>query len=212
MADSIVGAAGYTGQERRSRSGTGPRLVAVGWTRWPAPRVPSTHAAHAACPFVTNDEARARCRRHDLCLSHEAAAAIELRPRCRRRPLGRPSLAGRLAYERGTASPIRARRARRLGLRAAELVAESGRWSRTGCYGDPCSRSPVEGRDRARLRRRRRLSGMTGAGAPEGSRMPARCSRTCAVSRRAHQQHVPEITQLLGFPVSFTPTSCPCAV
>ena len=85
MADvSIVGAAGYTGQETLDRVLGHPssRLVAAGsdsLAGQPAGRARSTARRRQRCrSFVTNDEALA----HEadvtiLCLSHEAAAAIE---------------------------------------------------------------------------------------------------------------------------------------
>ncbi len=87
MADvSIVGAAGYTGQETLDRVLGHPqlRLVAVGSDSLAgrAASVLDPRLAGAAIPaFVTNEEALA----HEadvtiVCLSHEAAAAIDVPP------------------------------------------------------------------------------------------------------------------------------------
>ena len=129
MADvSIVGAAGYTGQETLDRVLGHPqlRLVAVGSDSLAGQA--ATRARPAArtgrpCPsFVTNEEALA----HEadvtiVCLSHEAAAAIDVPPTGVVVDLsGAHRLRDASGYEEwyGFTHP-HARRPRRLGLRPA---------------------------------------------------------------------------------------------
>ena len=85
MADvSIVGAAGYTGQETLDRVLGHPelRLVAVGSDSLagePGSALDPRLAARRVPPFVTNEEALAHGADVTfLCLSHEAAAAIDV--------------------------------------------------------------------------------------------------------------------------------------
>ena len=99
---SIVGAAGYTGQETLDRvlGHPGLELAAVGsdsLAGQPASALDPRSPATAMPDFVPNAEALA----HEtdvtiLCLSHGASATIEELPTGRRRrPLGRASAEGR---------------------------------------------------------------------------------------------------------------------
>ena len=167
--------------------------------------------------FVTNEEALAHGADVTiLCLSHEAAAAIDASGRgCRRRSLRRaPAARCGLVRAPGTGSRIRSRRALAdwsYGL--PELVAAPGRLiANPGCYAtaallalaplkdaiDPDS-VVVDG-----------LSGMTGAGRTlKDSTHAGAVLENVAPYRVGRHQHVPEITQLLGFPVSLTPHLLP---
>ena len=223
MADvSIVGAAGYTGQETLDRVLGHPslRLVAVGsdsLAGQPGGALDPRLAQAAMPSFVTNDEALA----HDadvtiLCLSHEAAAAIE------------PPATGVVvdlsgAHRLRDASALRglvrlhppaSRRARRLGLRADRARRRVGaprREPRVLRDRDPARARAAEGRDRARLRRRRRALRDDGSGPhAEGSpRMPAPCSRT---SRRIGSAPISMCPRSRSCSASRSPsrrTSCP---
>ena len=124
MADvSIVGAAGYTGQETLDRVLGHPdlRLVAVGSDSLAGqpggaldPRL-----AHAAMPsFVTNAEALAQGADVTiLCLSHEAAAAIERSGRRESSSTSRAPIASATPRPTrpGTASLTRGRKASATG-------------------------------------------------------------------------------------------------
>ena len=223
MADvSIVGAAGYTGQETLDRVLGHPQLRArrgrLGLARGPGRRARSTRGSQGRPmpAFVTNEEALA----HEadvtiVCLSHEAAAAIDVpADGCRRRSLGRAPAARRRRL-RGVVR-LRApasRAARRLGLRAAGARRRDGpAVANPGCYAtatllalapirdaiDPGS-VVVDG-----------LSGMTGAGrTPKDSSHAGAVLENVSPYRVGTHQHVPEIAQLLGFPVSFTPHLLP---
>src|SRR6187200_2748683 len=222
MADvSIVGAAGYTGQETLDRvlGHPGLRLVAVGSDSLAGqpggaldPRL-----AHAALPaLVTNEEALAHGADVTiLCLSHEAAAAIEAPASGVVVDLsGAHRLRDAASYEAwyGFTHP----RPGDLGdwvYGLTELVSESGRLiANPGCYAtatllalaplkdaiDPGS-VVVDG-----------LSGMTGAGRTlKASTHAGAVLENVAPYKVGAHQHVPEITQLLGFPVSFTPHLLP---
>ena len=162
MADvSIVGAAGYTGQETLDRvlghPEPAPRRGRLRLARRAAgKRARPTPRPGAMPAFVTNDEALAHGADVTiLCLSHEAAAAIEAAcRRRRRRPLRRPPAAGRLLV-RGLVrlhAPA-SRRPRRLGLRADRArrrVGAPDRESRVLRDGDPARARAAEGCDRAR--------------------------------------------------------------
>ena len=224
MADvSIVGAAGYTGQETLDRVLGHPDLdlVAVGLRL--ACRAPGSaldpRLAHA-------DDARFR---------HECGGA---RPRCRRHdplPLARGRRCDRRSPGGGSSSTSRAHIASVTRLRTRPGTGSRIRDPRasapgpTGCPSSsreigPADRQPRllrdgcapragadQGRDRARLGCRRRPLRDDGRGShAQGlDRMPAPCSRTWRPYRVGAHQHVPEITQLLGFPVSFTPHLLP---
>ena len=223
MADvSIVGAAGYTGQETLDRVLGHPELASSrsAPTRSRGSReARSTHASpHAAMPaFVTNEAALAHGADVTiLCLSHEAAAAIEAPPPvssstsraptgCGTPPRTRPGTASRTRVPAGLGDWV-------YGL--PELVAESGRLiANPGCYAtaDPARARAAEGCDRARLRRRRRPLRDDGSGPHAEGRPPTPASvlENVAPYRVGAHQHVPEIAQLLGFPVSFTPHLLP---
>ena len=168
MADvSIVGAAGYTGQETLDRVLGHPdlRLVAVGsdsLAGQPGSAL-DPRLAHAAMPsFVTNAEALAHGADVTiLCLSHEAAAAIEPPAAGVVVDLsGAHRLRDASSYEAwyGFTHPLPG------GLGdwvygLTELVSDEGRLdceSRVLRHGDPARARAAEGCDRARVRRRRR--------------------------------------------------------
>ena len=222
MADvSIVGAAGYTGQETLDRVLGHPdlHLVAIGSDSLAGegggaldPRL----AQAGLPPFVSNEEALAHGADVTIvCLSHEAAAAIVVPPTGVVVDLsGAHRLRDAAAYEAwyGFTHP------RPDGLRdwvygLPELVSEAGRLiANPGCYAtatllalapirdavDPDS-VVVDG-----------LSGMTGAGRSlKASSHAGAVLENVTPYRVGAHQHVPEITQLLGFPVSLTPHLLP---
>jgi N-acetyl-gamma-glutamyl-phosphate reductase len=222
MADvSIVGAAGYTGQEMLDRVLGHPQLdlVAVGSDSLAGqsgtaldPRL-----AHAAIPaFVTNDAALA----HEadvtiICLSHEAAAAIEV-------PVsgvvvdlsGAHRLRDAAGYEAwyGFVHP----RPDELGAwiyGLPELVAGTGRLiANPGCYATACllALAPLKHAIEPDSVVVTGLSGMTGAGRTlKPASHAGSVLENVSPYRVGAHQHVPEIAQLLGFPVSFTPHLLP---
>ena len=173
--------------------------------------------AHAAMPsFVTNDEALAHGADVTiLCLSHEAAAAIE------------PPAAGVVvdlsgAHRLRDASSYEAwygfthPRPDELGdwvYGLTELVAESGRLvANPGCYATATllALAPLKDAIEPGSVVVDGLSGMTGAGRTlKASTHAGAVLENVAPYRVGAHQHVPEITQLLGFPVSFTPHLLP---
>ena len=218
---SIAGAAGYTGQETLDRvlGHPGLELVAVGSDSLAGqsgsaldPRL-----AGAAMPaFVPNAEALA----HEtdvtiLCLSHAGSATIDELPSGVVVDL---SGAHRLRDAAGYLSwyGFEHPHPERLGdwvYGLPEFVAETGRLiANPGCYAtatllalapiaaaiDPDS-VVVDG-----------LSGMTGAGrTPKDTSHAGSVLENVSPYRVGAHQHVPEIAQLLGFPVSFTPHLLP---
>jgi len=222
MADvSIVGAAGYTGQETLDRVLGHPelRLVAVGSDSL-AGSGPGSLDPRLACAempaFVSNVEALATPADVTiLCLSHEAAAEIEAPAEGVVVDL---SGAHRLRDAGGYEAWYGFTHPRPDGLRdwvygLPELVSEAGRLiANPGCYAtatllalapirdavDPDS-VVVDG-----------LSGMTGAGRSlKASSHAGAVLENVTPYRVGAHQHVPEITQLLGFPVSLTPHLLP---
>lgn len=219
---SIVGAAGYTGQETLDRVLAHPdlKVAALGsdsLAGQAASELDPRLSRSSLPSFVPNAEALA----HDadvmiLCLSHEAAAAIG----------GFPD--DRVVVDLSGAHRLRdaASYAQWYGFEhphpeslgtwvygLPELVAETGSLiANPGCYAtatllalaplrdeiDPAS-VVVDG-----------LSGMTGAGRSlkSASHAGAVLENVTPYRVGAHQ-HVPEIAQLLGFPVSFTPHLLP---
>src|SRR4051794_14400802 len=218
---SIVGSAGYTGQETLDRvlGHPGLRLVAVGSDSL-AGRPGSAldpRLAHAAMPpFVTNEEALAHGADVTiLCLSHEAAAAID--PPASGVVLdlsGAHRLRDAASYEAwyGFAHP----RPGGLGewvYGLTELVPETGRLiANPGCYAMATllALGPLKHAIDPDSVVVNALSGMTGAGRTlkESTHAGAVLENVAPYRVGAHQ-HVPEIAQLLGFPVSFTPHLLP---
>jgi len=222
MADvSIVGAAGYTGQETLDRVLGHPelRLVAVGSDSLAgkAGRALDPRLAHAAMPsFVTNEAALA----HEadvtiVCLSHEAAAAIEI-------PHGGVvvdlSGAHRLRDAAGYEEWYGFTHPHPEGLGdwvygLPELVAETGRLiANPGCYATATllALGPLRDAIEPGSVVVDGLSGMTGAGRTlKGSSHAGSVLENVSPYRVGKHQHVPEIAQLLGFPVSFTPHLLP---
>ncbi|MEI7760147.1 MAG: N-acetyl-gamma-glutamyl-phosphate reductase [Thermoleophilia bacterium] len=218
---SIAGAAGYTGQETLDRVLGHPELdlVAVGsdsLAGQPASALDPRLAQTAVPPFVSNDAAL----RHEadvtiICLSHEAAAAIAVPPAGVVVDLsGAHRLRDAASYATwyGFTHP----HPDELGDWAyglPELVPAAGRLiANPGCYAtatllalaplakaiDPDS-VVVTG-----------LSGMTGAGRTlKSSSHAGSVLENVSPYRIGNHQHVPEIEQLLGFPVSFTPHLLP---
>jgi len=222
MADvSIVGAAGYTGQETLDRVLGHPelRLVAVGSDSLAgkAGRALDPRLAHAAMPsFVTNEAALA----HEadvtiVCLSHETAAAIEIPPGGVVVDLsGAHRLRDAAGYEEwyGFTHP----HPEGLGDWAyglPELVAETGRLiANPGCYATATllALGPLRDAIEPDSVVVDGLSGMTGAGRTlKGSSHAGAVLENVSPYRVGRHQHVPEIAQLLGFPISFTPHLLP---
>jgi N-acetyl-gamma-glutamyl-phosphate reductase len=218
---SIVGAAGYTGQETLDRVLGHPalRLVAVGSDSLAGK---GSHAldprlAGADMPsFVTNEEALAHPADVTiLCLAHEQAAAIEapadglvvdLSGAHRLRDPGwyeqwygfvhpQPEALGDWVY----------------GL--PELVPATGRLiANPGCYATATllALAPLREAIEPDSVVVDGLSGMTGAGRSlKASSHAGAVLENVSPYRVGAHQHVPEITQLLGFPVSFTPHLLP---
>jgi N-acetyl-gamma-glutamyl-phosphate reductase len=222
MADvSIVGAAGYTGQETLDRVLGHPelRLVAVGSDSLAGREAAALDPRLAGVDmpaFVTNDEALAHGADVTiLCLSHEAAAEIEppasgvvvdLSGAHRLRDAG--------SYEAwyGFVHP----KPERLGewvYGLPELVEGSGRLvANPGCYATATllALAPIREAVEPDSVVVDGLSGMTGAGRSlKASSHAGAVLENVSPYRVGAHQHVPEITQLLGFPVSLTPHLLP---
>jgi N-acetyl-gamma-glutamyl-phosphate reductase len=218
---SIVGAAGYTGQETLDRVLGHPalELVAVGsdsLAGQDASALDPRLARLSAPPFIANADAL----EHDaevtiICLSHEAAAGVET-------PAGSVvvdlSGAHRLQdpsqYEAwyGFVHP----RPESLGewvYGLPELVGETGRLiANPGCYATAALLALFPLRDAIEPGSVvvDGLSGMTGAGRTlKSSSHAGAVLENVTPYRVGAHQHVPEIAQLLGFPVSFTPHVLP---
>ena len=222
---SIVGSAGYTGQEtldrvlRASRpralrgrlrlargqdaTALDPRLNRNGGKR--VPRL-ITNAAALACEADITF----------LCLSHEEAAALEPPSRGVVVDLsGAHRLTDPAAYERVVrVHPSAARGARRLVVRAARAVGARGAADREPGVlrdGRAARARAARGRDRPGERGRRRHVGHDRRGTLAAALDARRASswRTSRRTRSARTSTSPEIAQLLGFPVSFTPHLLP---
>ena len=222
MADvSIVGAAGYTGQETLDRVLGHPqlRLVAVGSDSLAgqAGSALDPRLAGAAIPsFVTNAEALA----HEadvtiVCLSHEAAAAIDVPPAGVVVDL---SGAHRLREAAGYAQWYGFTHPHPDGLGdwvygLPELVAETGRLiANPGCYATATllALGPLRDAIEPGSVVVDGMSGMTGAGRSlKASSHAGSVLENVSPYRVGAHQHVPEIAQLLGLPVSFTPHLLP---
>jgi N-acetyl-gamma-glutamyl-phosphate reductase len=222
MADvSIVGAAGYTGQETLDRVLGHPhlRLVAMGSDSLAGqsgsaldPRL-----GDAGVPaFVTNEAALD----HEadvtiICLSHEAAAAVDVPSDGVVVDLsGAHRLRDASSYDTwyGFTHP------RPDGLAdwaygLPELVAEAGRLiANPGCYATATllALAPLKDAIETDSVVVDGLSGMTGAGRTlKPSSHAGSVLENVSPYRVGGHQHVPEIAQLLGFPVSFTPHLLP---
>ena len=218
---SIVGAAGYTGQETLDRVLGHPqlRLVAVGSDSLAGSRPGALDPRLAAVEmpaFVTNAEALAHGADVTiLCLSHEAAAALDVPAEGVVVDLsGAHRLRDATAYEAwyGFSHP----RPEGLGhwvYGLPELVPGTGRLiANPGCYATATllALAPLKGAVEPNSVVVDGLSGMTGAGRSlkAASHAGAVLENVTPYRVGAHQ-HVPEITQLLGFPVSFTPHLLP---
>jgi N-acetyl-gamma-glutamyl-phosphate reductase len=218
---SIVGAAGYTGQETLDRVLGHPQLdlVAIGSDSLAGQSAGALdpRLADAALPgFVTNEAALA----HEadvtiICLSHEVAAAIDVPRNGVVVDLsGAHRLRDGASYETwyGFVHP----RPDELGDWAyglPELVAEAGRLiANPGCYATATllALAPLRHAIEPGSVVVDGLSGMTGAGRTlKSSSHAGSVLENVSPYRVGAHQHVPEIAQLLGFPVSFTPHLLP---
>jgi len=218
---SIVGTAGYTGQETLDRvlGHPGLDLVAVGSDTFAGQSAGALdpRLERAAMPtFVTNADAIA----HEadvtiMCLSHEAAAALDVPPTGIVVDLsGAHRLRDAAGYAAwyGFAHP----HPETLGdwvYGLPELVSESGRLiANPGCYATATllALGPLRDAVEPGSVVVDGLSGMTGAGRSLRASMHAGAVlENVSTYRVGHHQHVPEIAQLLGFPVSFTPHLLP---
>jgi len=217
----IVGAAGYTGQETLDRVLRHPelQLVAVGSDSLAGedgaaldPRLASAEMP----PFVTIAEALATDADVTiLCLSHEAAAALDAPgDRIVIDLSGAHRLADPAEYQRwyGFAHP----KPESLGewvYGLTELVPETGRLiANPGCYATATllALGPIKDAIDPESVVVDGLSGMTGAGRGlKASSHAGAVLENVAPYRVGAHQHVPEIAQLLGFPVSLTPHLLP---
>jgi N-acetyl-gamma-glutamyl-phosphate reductase len=222
MADvSIVGAAGYTGQETLDRMLGHPelRLVAVGSDSLAGsgPGSLDPRLVGADMPaFVSNAEALATPADVTiLCLSHEAAAKIEAPAAGVVVDLsGAHRLRDPGSYEAWYGFP----HPRPEGLRdwvygLPELVSETGRLiANPGCYATATLLALAPLRDAVEPDSVvvDGLSGMTGAGRSlKASSHAGAVLENVTPYRVGAHQHVPEIAQVLGFPVSLTPHLLP---
>lgn len=218
---SIVGTAGYTGQETLDRVLSHPELelVAIGSDSLagsPAAALDPRLGRSDLPAFVSNDAALAHGADVTIvCLSHEAAAAIEPPERGIVVDLsGAHRLRDPAAYETwyGFTHPHPE------GLGAwvyglTELVHGTGRLiANPGCYATATllALGPLAGAIEADSVVVAGLSGMTGAGRTlKPSSHSGAVLENVSPYRVGAHQHVPEIGQLLGFPVSFTPHLLP---
>ena len=218
---SIVGTAGYTGQEALDRVLSHPELelVAIGSDSLagsPAAALDPRLGRSDLPAFVSNDAALAHGADVTIvCLSHEAAAAIEPPERGIVVDLsGAHRLRDPAAYETwyGFTHPHPE------GLGAwvyglTELVHGTGRLiANPGCYATATllALGPLAGAIEADSVVVAGLSGMTGAGRTlKPSSHSGAVLENVSPYRVGAHQHVPEIGQLLGFPVSFTPHLLP---
>ena len=218
---SIVGAAGYTGQETLDRvlGHPGLELVTLGsdsLAGQPASALDPRLAGTSMPDFVPNAEALA----HEtdvtiLCLSHGASATIEEIPSGVVVDLsGAHRLRDAAGYSAwyGFEHP----HPERLGdwvYGLPELVAETGRLiANPGCYATAAllALAPIVGAIDPDSVVVDGLSGMTGAGrTPKDASHAGFVLENVSPYRVGAHQHVPEIAQLLGFPVSFTPHLLP---
>ncbi len=221
---SIVGAAGYTGQETLDRvlSHPGLELVAVGSNSLagkPAsaldPRL-GRNGTGSVPAFVPNEEALASGTEIVfLCLSHEEAAALTIPTEGVVVDLsGAHRLRDASLYERwyGFTHPFPDDLDQWVyGL--PELVPETGRLiANPGCYATATllALGPLKDAIDPAVVVVDAMSGMTGAGRTlKPSTHAGFVLENVSPYRVGHHQHVPEMAQLLGFPVSFTPHLLP---
>jgi len=221
---SIVGAAGYTGQETLDRVLAHPQLelVAVGSSSLagrPAtaldPRL-NRNGTSQVPVFVANDAALAAGADVTfLCLSHEEAAALEPPAEGVVVDLsGAHRLHDPSQYERwyGFTHPRPGDLAQWVyGL--PELVEGTGRLiANPGCYATATllALAPLKGAIEPGSVVVDAKSGMTGAGRTlKPSTHAGFVLENVSPYKVGEHQHVPEIAQLLGFPVSFTPHLLP---
>ncbi len=221
---SIVGAAGYTGQETLDRVLAHPQLelVAVGSSSLagqPAtaldPRLNRSGMPQVPV-FVANDEALAAGADVTfLCLSHEEAAALEPPAEGVVVDLsGAHRLRDASQYERwyGFTHP-RPGDLDQWVYGLPELVEGTGRLiANPGCYATATllALAPLGGAIEPGSVVVDAKSGMTGAGRTlKPSTHAGFVLENVSPYKVGEHQHVPEIAQLLGFPVSFTPHLLP---
>lgn len=221
---SIIGAAGYTGQETLDRVLRHPELevYAVGSDTLAGseaarldPRL-NRNGGRRVPHFITNEAALA-CEADVtfLCLSHEESAGLELPGRGVVVDLsGAHRLADPAAYERwyGFTHP----RPESLGgwsYGLPELSPPEGRLvANPGCYATAILLALVPVKDAIDPGSVvvDAMSGMTGAGrTPKEGTHAGVVLENVAPYKVGRHQHVAEIAQLLGFPVSFTPHLLP---
>lgn len=221
---SIVGAAGYTGQETLDRVLAHPQLelVALGSSSLagrPAaaldPRL-GRAGARAVPAFVPNDEALG-CGADVtiLCLSHEEAAGLEPPAEGLVVDLsGAHRLRDPSQYERwyGFVHP-RPGSLDQWVYGLPELVEGTGRLiANPGCYATATllALAPLREAIEPGSVVVAAMSGMTGAGRTlKPSTHAGFVLENVSPYKVGEHQHVPEIAQLLGFPVSFTPHLLP---
>jgi N-acetyl-gamma-glutamyl-phosphate reductase len=221
---SIIGAAGYTGQETLDRVLRHPdlELYAVGSdtlagseARALDPRL-NRNGGKRVPNFITNDAALA-CEPDVtfLCLSHDESAKVELPTRGVVIDLsGAHRLADPRLYEEwyGFTHP----RPESLGSWSyglPELAPPHGRLiANPGCYATAIllALAPLKDAVEPSSVVVDAMSGMTGAGrTPKATTHAGSVLENVAPYKVGRHQHVPEIAQLLGFPVSFTPHLLP---
>ena len=221
---SIIGAAGYTGQETLDRVLRHPELevYAVGSNTLAGsdataldPRL-NRNGGKRVPHFITNEAALA-CEADVtfLCLSHEEAARVELPSRGVVVDLsGAHRLTDPAAYERwyGFSHPHPAVLGEwSYGL--PELAPPEGRLvANPGCYATAIllALEPVKHEVEPGSVVVDAMSGMTGAGrTPKAGTHAGTVLDNVAPYKVGRHQHVPEIAERLGFPVSFTPHLLP---
>ncbi len=221
---SIVGASGYTGQETLDRVLAHPELelYAIGSDSLAGqdaaaldPRL-NRNGGRRVPHFITNDAALASAADITIvCLGHEQAAALEAPAKGVVVDLsGAHRLHDSAAYEEwyGFVHP----RPQELGqwvYGLPELVPETGRLiANPGCYATAAllALGPLKGAIDPESPVVDAKSGMTGAGRTlKESTHAGFVLENVSPYKVGRHQHVPEITQLLGFPVSLTPHLLP---
>jgi N-acetyl-gamma-glutamyl-phosphate reductase len=221
---SIVGAAGYTGQETLDRvlAHPGLELLAVGSNSLagqPASALDvrlNRNGGDRVPVFVANDDALAAGADVTfVCLSHEEAAALEPPSRGTVVDLsGAHRLRDATQYEQwyGFTHP-RPDELESWVYGLPELVEEAGRLiANPGCYATATllALGPLKDAIEHDSVVVDAKSGMTGAGRTlQASTHAGFVLENVSPYKIGTHQHVPEITQLLGFPVSLTPHLLP---
>lgn len=218
---SVIGAAGYTGLETIDRVLGHPELglVAVGSDTYagrPASALDARLEGTAIPPLVTNLDALAtEADVTFLCLPHEASAALELPPNRVVVDLsGAHRLRDATAYAEwyGFTHPY-PHKLDQWTYGLPELVEATGRLiANPGCYATAAllALAPIRDAIEPSSVVVDGLSGLTGAGrALKATSHAGAVLENVTPYRVGTHQHVPEIAQLLGFPVSFAPHLLP---